>query len=176
MTQNIYSYIIKGLLHWYRWILSLVGISTEARKLASFDIPTPGNIHRYQCNNPILNSSYYNYSNLYQISYLPPWQCDCLSDNWSWSTLSVYCHHDNANTYLTTEVCQLCRLTVNMTMGIFIRQQMLANFVGWLSPLQCKCLSDNRSWSTLCVNCRHDKAKTEIGQKLIYLWNTDIAI
>ena len=53
MTQNIYRYIIKGLLHWYRWILSLVGISTDARKLPSFDIPTRDNIHRYQCNNPI---------------------------------------------------------------------------------------------------------------------------
>ena len=29
-------------------------ISTDARKLASFDIPTRDNIHRYQCNNPIL--------------------------------------------------------------------------------------------------------------------------
>ena len=35
-------------------ILSLVGISTDARKLASFDIPTRDNIHRYQCNNPII--------------------------------------------------------------------------------------------------------------------------
>ena len=55
MTRNIYSCITKGLLHWYRWILSLVGISTDARKLASFDIPTRDNIHRYQCNNPILS-------------------------------------------------------------------------------------------------------------------------
>ena len=54
MTQNIYSYTIKGLLHWYLWILSLVGISTEARKLASFDIQTRDNIHRYQGNNPII--------------------------------------------------------------------------------------------------------------------------
>ena len=53
-NKNIYSYIIKGLLHWYRWILSFVGISTDARKLASFDIPTRDNIHRYQCNNPIV--------------------------------------------------------------------------------------------------------------------------
>ena len=52
--KNIYSHIIKGLLHWYQWILSLVVISTDARKLASFDIPTRDNIHRYQCNNPIL--------------------------------------------------------------------------------------------------------------------------
>ena len=53
IARNVYSYIIKGLLHWNRWILSLVGISTDARKLASFDIPTRDNIHRYQCNNPI---------------------------------------------------------------------------------------------------------------------------
>ena len=53
--KNIYSYIIKGLLHWYRWILSLVAISTDARKLASFDIPTRNNIHRYQCNNPLIS-------------------------------------------------------------------------------------------------------------------------
>ena len=33
MTQNIVSYIIKGLLHWYGGILSLVGISTDAPKL-----------------------------------------------------------------------------------------------------------------------------------------------
>ena len=52
--KNIYSHIIKGLLHWYQWILSLVVISTDAHKLASFDIPTWDNIHRYQCNNPIL--------------------------------------------------------------------------------------------------------------------------
>ena len=51
--KNIYSYIIKGLLHWYREILSLVGISTDARKLAS-DIPTRDNIRRYQCNNNII--------------------------------------------------------------------------------------------------------------------------
>ena len=55
MAQNIYSFILlKRLLHCYRLILSLVGISTVARKLASFDIPTRDNIHRYQCNNPIL--------------------------------------------------------------------------------------------------------------------------
>ena len=33
--------------------LPLVGISSDARKLVSFDIPTRDNIHRYQCNNPI---------------------------------------------------------------------------------------------------------------------------
>ena len=55
---NIYSYIINGLLHWYWWILSLDGISADARKLASFDIPTRDNIHQYQCNNPILRSYY----------------------------------------------------------------------------------------------------------------------
>ena len=54
MAWNIYSYIIKGLLHWYRWILSLAGISTDARKLTSFDIPSRDNIHRYQCNNLII--------------------------------------------------------------------------------------------------------------------------
>ena len=27
----------------------------DARKLASFDIPTRDNIHQYQCNNPILS-------------------------------------------------------------------------------------------------------------------------
>ena len=54
IEQNIYSYIIKGLSHWNRWILSLIGTSTNARKLVSFDIPTLDNIHRYQCNNPIL--------------------------------------------------------------------------------------------------------------------------
>ena len=56
--KHIYSYIIKGLLHWYQWILSRVGISTDARKLASFDIPTRDNIHRYmyQCNNPVLSA------------------------------------------------------------------------------------------------------------------------
>ena len=34
MRSNIYSYIIKGLSHWYRRILSLVGISTDALKLS----------------------------------------------------------------------------------------------------------------------------------------------
>ena len=29
-------------------------ISTDAVKLASFDIPTRDNIHRYQCNDPII--------------------------------------------------------------------------------------------------------------------------
>ena len=38
MAQNICSHIIKGLLHWYRWILSLVGISVDAHKLTSFNI------------------------------------------------------------------------------------------------------------------------------------------
>ena len=33
--KNIYNYITKGLLHWYRWILSLNGISMDACKLAS---------------------------------------------------------------------------------------------------------------------------------------------
>ena len=28
LTRNIYCYIIKALLHWYRWTVSLVGIST----------------------------------------------------------------------------------------------------------------------------------------------------
>ena len=46
--------MIKGLLHWHQWILSLVVISTGARKLVSFDIPTRDNIQRYQCNKPIL--------------------------------------------------------------------------------------------------------------------------
>ena len=73
IARNIYSYIIKGLSHWNRWILSragiskdaslranrwilsLVGISTDARKLASFDIPIRDKIHRYQCNNPNLH-------------------------------------------------------------------------------------------------------------------------
>ena len=54
IERNIYNYIIKGLSHWNRWILSLVGITMDARKLASFHIPTRDNIHRYQCNNPIL--------------------------------------------------------------------------------------------------------------------------
>ena len=53
MTQNIYGTIIKGLLHWYQCILSVVGISTDTRKLMSFDIQFGGNIHRYHCNNPI---------------------------------------------------------------------------------------------------------------------------
>ena len=35
-------------------MLSLVGISTDACKLASFDIPTRDNIQGYQCNNPII--------------------------------------------------------------------------------------------------------------------------
>ena len=51
--KNNSIYAIKGLLHWYRWILSLIGISTDARKLATFNISTWDNIHRYQCNNPI---------------------------------------------------------------------------------------------------------------------------
>ena len=51
---NIHSYIIKGLLYWYWWILSLDGISTNVRKLVSFDIPTWDNIHQFQCNNPLL--------------------------------------------------------------------------------------------------------------------------
>ena len=37
-------------MHWSRWILPLVGISTDVRKLASFDIPTRDNVHRYQYN------------------------------------------------------------------------------------------------------------------------------
>ena len=53
MAQNIYSYIIQGILHGYRWILSLVVISTDTHKLASFDIPIRDSIHRYQCNNPV---------------------------------------------------------------------------------------------------------------------------
>ena len=57
-TANIYSYIIKGLLQWYRWIWSLVGISMDTRKLASFDSPTQVNIHRYQCNNPIIQTAH----------------------------------------------------------------------------------------------------------------------
>ena len=60
MAQNVYNYIIKRLSYWCRWILSLVEISADARKLSSFDIPTRGNIHRYQCNNPIF---------LYQIDF-----------------------------------------------------------------------------------------------------------
>ena len=52
--NNTYSYIIKGLLYWYWWILSLVGISKQARKVSSFDIRTRDNIHEYQCNNPTL--------------------------------------------------------------------------------------------------------------------------
>ena len=53
IARNIYSHTITGLSHWNPWILSLVVISTDARKLASFDIPTRDNIHRYNCNNPI---------------------------------------------------------------------------------------------------------------------------
>ena len=37
MTPNIYSYIIKELLHWYRWILSRGGISKDASLRASVD-------------------------------------------------------------------------------------------------------------------------------------------
>ena len=48
---NIYSYI-KGLSHCNWWILPLVGISTDTRKLASFDISTRDN----KCNNPILTT------------------------------------------------------------------------------------------------------------------------
>ena len=33
--KNIYGYIIKELLHWLRWILALVVISTDVRKLAT---------------------------------------------------------------------------------------------------------------------------------------------
>ena len=48
-----YSYIIKGLLHWYRWILSLVGIAKDASSRPS--ISQLGKIfHRHQCNNHIL--------------------------------------------------------------------------------------------------------------------------
>ena len=73
IARNIYSYIIKGLSHWNRWILSLVGISTDARKLASFDIPTRDNIHRYQCNNPIVSHyrSRWRCSLLDQLSFEP---------------------------------------------------------------------------------------------------------
>ena len=38
---------------------TMVGtISTDASLRASFDIPTRDNIHRYQCNNPILSPLY----------------------------------------------------------------------------------------------------------------------
>ena len=55
IARNIYSCLIKRLSHLTRWILSLVGIVTDARKLASFVIPTRDNIRRYQCNNPIIS-------------------------------------------------------------------------------------------------------------------------
>ena len=48
MTEHIYSYMIKGLLHCYWWILSNIGISLDPHKLTSFDIPTQDN---NQCNN-----------------------------------------------------------------------------------------------------------------------------
>ena len=43
-----------GLLHWYWWILSRVGISKDASLRASFDFPTRDNIHQYQCNNAFI--------------------------------------------------------------------------------------------------------------------------
>ena len=42
---------IIGLLHWYWWILSQVGISSLR---ASVDIPSRENIHQYQCDNPFI--------------------------------------------------------------------------------------------------------------------------
>ena len=42
---------IIGLLHWYWWILSQVGISSLR---ASVDIPSRDNIHQYQCDNPFI--------------------------------------------------------------------------------------------------------------------------
>ena len=47
---KIRNYII-GLLHWYWWILSQVGISSFR---ASVDIPSRDNIHQYQCDNPFI--------------------------------------------------------------------------------------------------------------------------
>ena len=54
VTKNTYRYIIKGLLHWYWWTSSLVGTSTDARKVVSFDIPAQDNLHQYQYNNPTI--------------------------------------------------------------------------------------------------------------------------
>ena len=45
-----YTLNIIGLLHWYWWILSWIGIS----KLGSFDFLTRDKIHQYQYNNPFI--------------------------------------------------------------------------------------------------------------------------
>ena len=48
MTQNVYSYILKGFSTVIdpRWYI-------KGRELASLDILTRDIIHQYQCNNPI---------------------------------------------------------------------------------------------------------------------------
>ena len=48
------SSCVIGLLHWYWWILSRVGISKDASLRASVVIPSRDNIHQYQCNNPFI--------------------------------------------------------------------------------------------------------------------------
>ena len=45
---------IIGLLHWYQWLLSRVGISKVGSLQASVDIPTRDNIHRFQYDNPFI--------------------------------------------------------------------------------------------------------------------------
>ena len=55
--ENIYSYIIKGLLHWYWCKLPLDEVSKAALKLFSFDIPSRGSIHLYQFSFQIFNAA-----------------------------------------------------------------------------------------------------------------------
>ena len=61
MAQNIYSYIKN------KRIIALITMNIVPRwdiygsKFASFDVPTRDNIHRYQCNNPILSHLYMQY-------------------------------------------------------------------------------------------------------------------
>ena len=54
LYQITFGYSFIGLLHCYRWILSLVVISKDASVRASADIPTRDSIHRYQCDNPFI--------------------------------------------------------------------------------------------------------------------------
>ena len=77
MAYNIYSYIIKGLLHWYRWILSLFEISTDPRKLAPFDIRTLDNIHRYQCYNPIISHPLWRHCKNPYVEITDDWHVTC---------------------------------------------------------------------------------------------------
>ena len=49
-------HIIKPHFFHCKWHRIVLAVSTDARKLAAFDIPTRDNIHRYPCNSPIIQN------------------------------------------------------------------------------------------------------------------------